>query len=248
VTIDMVELVEDAPPPTAARRFADLCGMLVWSVALSALFAAAWALFVRHGDWSALTTTFFVTTAAARAVLLPSGLWTGLKALEDSWTRRLVLMCCGFGVGLFALWLEGYTVPLPWETGTQADALQPWTGDSQPGDGSFFMGLYRPNRSMPLLACYLGYFGLMFLVLRWWKNGEPTRGKRFSLKPVIATVFWGYILLFMLPGASHRHTALISLALASAVLQTVSPWKERVALAKKKCRLPAAAQVRRVAI
>ena len=40
---------------------------------------------------------------------------------------------------------------------------------------SFFTGLYPENRSMPMLACYLGYFGLMFLVLRWWKTAEPTR-------------------------------------------------------------------------
>jgi hypothetical protein len=98
-----------------------------------------------------------------------------------------------------------------------------------------------------MLACYLGYFGLMFLILRWWKNAEPTRSKRFSLKPVIATAFWGYILLFMLPAAPQRHTALVALALASAVVQTVSPWKERVAILKKKVRLPASARAGRVA-
>jgi hypothetical protein len=175
-------------------------------------------------------------------------LWTGLKSLEDSWTRRLVLMCCGFAVGLFGLWLEGYSVPLPWASGTHADALQPWTAPADfPQARSFFTSLYPENRSMPLLACYLGYFGLMFLVLRWWKNAEPTRSKRFSLKPVIATAFWGYILLFMLPAAPQRHTGLIAMALACAVVQTVSPWKERVAILKKKVRLPGSARAGRVA-
>ena len=56
----------------------------------------------------------------------PWAMAPGLKTLEDSWTRRLVLMGCGFGVGLFGLWLAGYALPLPWSTSGQVDALQPW--------------------------------------------------------------------------------------------------------------------------
>jgi hypothetical protein len=238
------------PPEPLTRRFGDLCGMLVWSVALSVLFASAWTLFVRHADWTSLTETFFLTAVASVAVIVPSRLWGGLRTMEDTWSRRLVLMCCGFGVGLFALWLEGYTLPLPWTPSQQVDALQPWA----PADGefprprSFFTALYRENQSMPVLACYLAYFGLMFLVLRWWKNTEPTRGKRFSLKPVIATLFWGYILLFLLPSAPQRHTALVAMAMTAAVVQAVSPWRERVAVMKKRCRLPASARAGRVAV
>ena len=33
----------------------------------------------------------------------------------------------------------------------------------------FFGLLYPDNRSLPVLVCYLSYFGLMFLALRWWK-------------------------------------------------------------------------------
>jgi hypothetical protein len=247
--VELVHPVEETTPEPPARRFAELCGMLVWSVALSALFASAWALFVRHAQWTAFAETFFLTAAASWAVILPSRLWTGLKALEDSWTRRLVLLCCGFAVGLFGLWLQGYALPLPWTASAHADALQPWAA---PADGAaprtFFTALYRENRSMPLLACYLGYFGLMFLVLRWWKSAEPTRWRRFSLKPVIATAFCGFLLLFLLPTDPQRHTALISLVLASVVVQTVSPWKERVVVLRKKCRLPAAARAGRVAL
>ena len=87
------------PPPSASHRYGEMCGMLVWSVLLSALFASAWTLFVRHANWAALADTFFLTTAASWAVIVPSRLWTGVKTLEDSWSRRLVLMCCGFGVG-----------------------------------------------------------------------------------------------------------------------------------------------------
>ena len=40
-------------------------------------------------------------------VTLPTRLWSALR-LDDSWSRRLVLMCAGFAVGLFGLWLAGY--------------------------------------------------------------------------------------------------------------------------------------------
>jgi hypothetical protein len=250
--IPVVKLLEPvtppAPPPTPTERMAEISGMLVWAVLLSALFASAWALFVRHADWSALTETFFLTTAAAWAVIVPTRLWGSVKTLEDSWTRRLILMCCGFAVGLLALWLQGYELPLPWTGAGQVDALLPWSPPADgPGPRSFLTGLYPENRSMPVLACYLGYFGLMFLVLRWWKSTEPTRSKRFSLKPLIATAFWGYLLLFLVPSVPQRHTALVSLCLASVVVQTVSPWKERVAVLRKKCRLPVAARAGRVA-
>jgi serine/threonine protein kinase len=249
-TVTLVTPPTPEPPPSASRRYGELCGMLVWSVLLSALFASAWTLFVRHGRWESLADTFFLTTACAWAVILPSRLWTGVKTLEDSWSRRLVLMCCGFAVGLFALWLDGYSLPLPWVAGSNADALQPWNpppGDAANGN-AFFTRLYSENRSMPVLACYLGYFGLMFLWLRWWKSAELTRSKRFSLMPVFFTAFWGYLLLFLLPSADQRHTSFIGLALASVVVQTVSPWKERVAILKKRCRLPAAARAGRVAL
>jgi hypothetical protein len=249
VPLTPVEEPAPAPPQPPARRFADLCAMLVWSVALSAVFAGAWTLFVRKADWAALTETFFLTTAASWAVILPSRLWGGVKTLEDAWTRRLVMLCLGFGVGVLGLWLAGYTLPLPWTPSAQVDALQPWNPvDGEPARShTIFTGLYPENRTMPLLACYLGYFGLMFMVLRWWKATEPTRTRRFSLKPVIATLFWGYILLFLLPAEAQRHTALVSLAMAAAVVQTVSPWRERVVVLKRKCRLPAAARAGRVA-
>jgi hypothetical protein len=137
-------------------------------------------------------------------------------------------MCCGFAVGLIALWLEGYDVPLPWSPAAQTEALQPWAPPAGAGrPHGFFVSLYGQNQSMPVLACYLGFFGLMFLVLRWWKTTDPNRGKRFSLKPLIATAFWAYVLLFLLPGVPHRHTAFVALLGAAITLQAVSPWRER---------------------
>ena len=89
---------------------------------------------------------------------------------------------------------------------------------------------------MPVLACYLSYYGLMFLVLRWWKLSDPTRPKRFSVKAVLACGFWAFILLFLLPTASHRREGLISLVLVASIVQLVSPYQPIRRISCKKLR------------
>ena len=90
---------------------------------------------------------------------------------------------------------------------------------------------------MPIIACYLSYFGLMFLVLRWWKVTETNRPHRFSIKPLIAVGFWAYVLLFLLPSAHHREIGFVSLMAAAVVTQVSCPWKEKSPMKKKKLRL-----------
>ena len=90
---------------------------------------------------------------------------------------------------------------------------------------------------MPILACYLSYFGLAFLVLRWWKTTEEKRPKRFSLKPVIAVAFWAYMLLILLPSGSQRYLGFATLVLTAVLCQLVSPWLEVVVAKRRRVRL-----------
>jgi hypothetical protein len=93
------------------------------------------------------------------------------------------------------------------------------------------------NTSMPVLACYVCYFGLMFLVLRWWKVTETYRKRRFSVLALVAVGLWGYLLLFLLPSVPQRELAFVSLLLSAVVCQVSCPWKEKVPVRKKKLRL-----------
>lgn len=93
---------------------------------------------------------------------------------------------------------------------------------------------------MPILACYVAYFGLVFLVLRWWKTTETYRSKRFSLLAVAGVALWAYLLLFLLPGLHDREMGFVSLVLAAVVCQVSCPWKEKVPVKKKKLRLATA--------
>ncbi len=227
-------------PGTMRERWSELTGMLLWAVVFSGLLAAGWTILFARGELAPLLRTFYLTLAGSWAVLIPSKLWPPTPA-EDSWSRRLVLMALGFGVGLFALWLDGYEIPLPWTPGAeQAEVFRPWAPDpnvQHADQRSPFRWLFNENRSMPVMACYLGYFGLMFLVLRWWKTTEERRGRRFAIKPVVAAALWGYLLLFMLPSLPQRQLGFVTIVLTAVVCQLVSPWKEPAPSRGKRLRL-----------
>jgi serine/threonine protein kinase len=239
---DLPTVIPVTPSTVFQHRFAELSGMLLLAVALAGLFSVAWSLFYQSGEQTNLVPIFFTVLAASSCVLISSKLWP-VTPQEESWARRLLLMTLGLGVGVFALWLDGYEMPIPpWKSSVnRLEVLRPWQGDVEGQLAlrqSFFGRLYATeNTTMSMMACYLSYFGLMFLLLRWWKQTETSRSKRFSLKPVLAAAFWGYVLLFLLPSAHHREIGFVSVVLTSVVCQLASPWRECVVVRKKKLRL-----------
>src|SRR5438128_8638801 len=109
-----------APRP----RLAEISGMLLFALALALLGSMGWALLFQRGDWRALAPTFFVSAASSWALLIPGKLWKG--SVVESWQRRISLMGLGLAVGLFALWLDGYPLSLPWDAEpTETLAPQP---------------------------------------------------------------------------------------------------------------------------
>ena len=236
---EVPSVIPVTPTLIMQQRWSDLSGVLLWSLVVSAILAVSWSLFFGAGNYDKLASMFFLVVAASWSVLIPSKLWPP-TANDDSWSRRLLLMTLGFGVAIFALWQDGYELPMPWRTPERLPVLVPWEGDQESQQAlrrSYLGQVFRTdNRSMPVLACYLSYFGLMFLVLRWWKTTDLFRSKRFSLKPVIAVAFWAYLLLFLLPSVQHREMGFVSLVLASVACQVSCPWKERLPVRRKKMR------------
>src|SRR5665811_2348701 len=71
-----------------------------------------------------------------------------------------LLMTLGFGVALFALWLDGRDLPVPWKSPAAMEILKPFEGSDQAGRHALevsYVGLLfkHENTSMPILACYL---------------------------------------------------------------------------------------------
>ncbi len=241
-TEEIPTVIPVTPGMLFQERLADLTGILLWSIVASAAFAAGWALvFGAIDNYAKLVPIFFLTLVSSWCVLIPTKLWPPISR-NDSWPRRLIHLTLGLGIGLFALWLEGYDIPMPWNAVARMEALQPWQPPLDPPTGMrVFNTLYRSNNtSMPILTCYIAYFGLMFLVLRWWKVAQLYRGTRFSIKAMFAVMFWAFLLLFLLPGLHQREIGFVSLTLAAVVCQVVAPWKERVPVRKKKVRLATA--------
>lgn len=240
---DLPMVIPVTPTLIFQQRWSELSGILLWSVVVSAMLAVGWALFMGAGDYSNLAPIFFLSVAASWSVLIPSKIWPPTNE-EDSWTRRLILMTLGFAVGILALWLEGYELPMPWTQQDRLEVLRPWPAaqaDAKAHGVGFISRLYgNEQTSMPILACYLSYFGLIFLVLRWWKMTETDRRKRFSIKSLVAVGFWAYLLLFLLPSFHQREVAFVSLVMASVVCQVTCPWKAKVPVRKKKLRLATA--------
>jgi hypothetical protein len=227
----------EAPTQLLARpyqRLAEVGGTLLVATLLAAVSAFALAV-LGESDWRVFARVFFLTTLGCAAVLILAPLWTG--PADESWTRRLTFMGLGLLIGVAAVWLDGFQLPLPWSGWANADSLHPFAVGEAPPRHRFFGLLYRDNSSLPVLAGYLSYFGLMFLALRWWKIGEQTRRRRFNMQAVLAVGFWAYILLFLLPAAPQRQEAFWAFVLTAAIVQLVSPWTPRTPERSKKVRL-----------
>jgi hypothetical protein len=214
-------------------RFAEIGAVLLMALGLALIGSMGWALVFQRGDWGVLAPTFFLSAICSWACLIPGKLWK--SAVDDSWQRRLALMTLGLGIGVFALWLDGYSLPLPWDT--EAEALAPAPRDLGAVRHPLYSALYPDNHSLPVLACWVSYFGLMFLVVRWWKDVEAQRPHRFSMHAFLATCFWAYILLFLLPTARERQIGFATMVLTSAIVQLASPRKEPITPPGKRLRL-----------
>ncbi|HYT90541.1 MAG TPA: serine/threonine-protein kinase [Gemmataceae bacterium] len=225
-----------APPPPAAlpvivplrTRVLEMCGSMAMAALLAALLCTVWAAVRRTNDLTEIGGYFFLTVAACWAVIVPARLWT--TRVEDSWRRRVLLMCLGVGIGLEALWLEGYELPDLLQAEARASAqvhgLQP-VGLPEPvaRRGWSLAHFFREGPDLPVAACYLSYFGLAFFALRWWKMADRRRAQRFSLFAVLAAGFWGYLLLLLWPRPSAP-VGFVSLIMTSVIVQLVSPWEQ----------------------
>jgi len=202
----------------------ELCVSLALVVVFAALGAPLWATLAQVHDPGAVASVFFMTVATCWAILVPSKVWTERRG--DAWSRRVVLLVLGAGLGMLALWLDGFGMP--------------------------FTGLPRPSSDAGLIALlpapvmteagYLTLYGAALFALRWWRMTDRRRSQRFSVAPLLAAAFWAMVLMMLLqpqpwPRATHP---VVVLVLSSAILQLVSPWQQPPPPQAKRLRLKSA--------
>jgi eukaryotic-like serine/threonine-protein kinase len=218
------------PNATALRgQVAETCGLLLKAAALAVVLSLAGTVVLQIRDGHNIAKAFFLTLACAWAMLIPSRFW--VKAVEDSWLRRTVLLVFGLFVGLEATWLDGYSLSRVW-----ADEVRPelFGGDNPRAASS---GNGAAATRFPLAASYLAYFGLAFFATRWWKIAERQRERRFNFAAILAAAFWGYVLVWLLPGLRFPDPAFVALVSAAVIVQLVSPWQAPTAGPGRRVRL-----------
>jgi hypothetical protein len=126
---------------------------------------------------------------------------------------------------------------------SQAQAEQINTATSNSGDShgssvrSALGSVFRTRSQLPVVACYLSYFGLAFFAMRWWQLADRRRPQRFSLYSVMVAGVLGFVLMFLCPGPEEA-LGIVTLVTAASIVQIVSPWEKAVTHRPRKLRLP----------
>ncbi len=155
-----------------------------------------------------------VGTLGSWAILVPAKFAEG--KLEDQAPMRITLLLLGALVGV-AAWLvsdalmlktPGWHEPVDVGRGLVTHEMLGWQTVK---DGA-----------NPAIAVYVAYFAFLFLVPRWWRQTEYTRGVRVSLWCVIVCVGWAWLLhIFWWFPQPLGMMAAGAMALAT---QLASPW------------------------
>ena len=152
------------------------------------------------------------TLIAAWALIVPAKMWEGRTG--DKIVRRLIQGSLGLGVGAIAAVLQQFLM---------LDETQLLHTD---GDGAFnggsFGRIHMLEGGLPTMAGFMVYFGLLFLIRRWWWQADSFRKSRFRISSSLVTLFLGVLLSAILP-FPEQLGAIWALAI-SAVVQLSSGW------------------------
>lgn len=213
------EPIADVLPARSFQgQVAELCGSMVMSVILAGVATTLWTAFTGASlQTNEVYLEFLLTVLACWTVLVPAKFWGSKRG--DSWARRVVMMAMGMGLGLSALWLDGWT---PRASGAAVAVPVSLSSVSSVHGG------------VTNTAGYISYFALAFFALRWWKLADRRRSHRFSFAPILAAGFWGLALLFVW---QEPWKGTLVLTTTAAIVQLVSPWEQPPPAATRRVRL-----------
>jgi eukaryotic-like serine/threonine-protein kinase len=205
------------PVKTGREKVTEVIGSMLLSTVVS--LAACVVMFVIQGNtgYEQLAWLALVGTIGSWAVLIPSKFWEGTRG--DPVVRRVVLMTMGLLVGLFA-WgsAEALMVNVPPAAPTSISLFRH-------NEFNFnFTGFYD-TFGQPTFRLYLAYFGLLFLIVRWWRQADPLRTSRLSIWCALVCVFWAGVLGYVPPFKDFPASwGMILAANTSIAVQLSSPW------------------------
>jgi serine/threonine protein kinase len=202
-----------APP---RERLAELLGSLLLSSLVAAVMCAVMAMlasYCMHAKW--LQPEQFVwlqltSVGGAWSVLILSQWWR--RGRGEAALRRFVQMVAGFGLGAASCAMAtGLLVRLP-----------PLPDCGKPPDYDLPPIFYAHDNGQPLTLAYMACFGTLFLLMRWWRQADPSRRVRLSLWTLAVTVFVAWVIAqaWQFP---QPWLPMVAGAMSAAV-QLASPW------------------------
>ena len=147
--------------------------------------------------------------------MIPAKVWEYRPA--DAALRRFVMLVLGLGVGFAAYGLYTWLlVQLPYDFHDQlAHGIM---------TARLRHGFYGPDGA-PLIFAFLAYFGLLWLVPRWWRQAYLRRSTRLSIWSVVVTLFWAALINGISP--FPQPWGLMFAATVSIAVQLASPWQTK---------------------
>ena len=175
----------------SGQRATDITTSLSISLAAVALVTAAVHLATPMLP-TAVDIAFFgvITLLASWSLIVPAKLWEGKAG--DNVFRKLIQGGIGMGVGFVASVVQQFLM-LEETQLLRADGTGVFEGVPM---GRISM---IDSRGWPTTAGFMIFFGLLFLVRRWWWQADSFRKSRFRISTAIVTLVLGMILSQMLP-------------------------------------------------
>ena len=198
----------------SGQRAADLTASLSISLAAVVLVTAAVHLATDLLP-GAVDTAFFgtVTLMAAWGLMIPAKMWEGKAG--DTMVRKLIQGGIGMSVGAMAFVLQQFLM-------INDTRLLHADGTSVLSGGQLGRISIIDAQGFPTMAGFMAFFGMLFLVRRWWWQADSFRKSRFRISSALVTLLLGVVLTGLLP---FPETLGATWALAiSAVVQLASGW------------------------
>ena len=154
-----------------------------------------------------------VTLLAAWTLILPAKFWEGRSG--DAIVRRLIQGSLGIGIGAVAYSLQKFLM---------LDDVQLLQANVEGAINQGRLGRITlvDSQQLPTMAGFMAFFGLLFLIRRWWWQADSFRKSRFRISSSLVTLLLGLILSELLP-FPELLGATWAVAI-SAVVQLSSGW------------------------
>jgi hypothetical protein len=197
---------------TYGDRIAELSGSFLMSAIVAAVLCLVMMLLAdKPLNDDVYTWTFYAwftlaSIVGAWIILTLAKCWEGREG--DPFLRRFVMLIAGLLFGVMAFGISSYLEVRPTDE-LVVRALPVSTNMVEPG------GALK-------LPAFLVYFGLLFVVLRWWNQADPLRASRLSLWATAACVLWAWIWHMIWP--FPQPWGFMLAATISVAVQLAAPW------------------------